>query len=842
MATRCLNSLMALIWYGFLSQLLVGGVSGLPAQELPDGNQAAIYRPSVILASRSPKSLKLKVLVETPREAGATAGEEQTAWEGTLRPGAVQAIAGVTTGVVVVEVNGKTTIHQLQGRRAYVLRPAKQGGAIELVELAFGNVPELNREALEKVVRAPSAALAAGKLPVLLCMDSREPDKQKLWEPRLRARLQAATTHFKAVTGIELEVVEVRSWTPNRVTQDINLGRKDFQQSVELGEAQLAIGFSRQFSVTPEEYPRAATPPALLATHLLIPEVNVGVSSEQCSAMLLHDLGRSWGAVLVPESNSPLRPDLAEPARPWPLAYDPANALIMSIVAGEVRSRGVRELKELSAPNLEYVTAIHRRLDAALNQAMQDKLVAGRDPVNPVNPVIDQPLPPLAGAPLPRPAPPGRPDAGLPGMPAATGVRPAAPNFEPLPSGNQFTVTEIKLPDVPGGDSIRTGTTLDRQGRVWFAISSSNQEVGSAQLMVHDSEKGETRSLGSVADWLQKTRRYREGELSGQIVTPLVAAADGKIYFASLGEDLPRPNPERRPPWGSRLWRLDPQSGDWEHLAVVPDGVVSLAVRGDALFALAYPGHVVYQLQLTTGELKKQDIGSLAGHCCRTLLVDQRGHAFVPRVQNLAGKSVELIELSESLEPLATTSIEYFGTGPTPDLTGVIGSWEQGDGTVAFLTAAGALYRIRERLAQNEPTIVELVSRQPAQAAANLLTATAQVNSDLIFLAQQSSGAATERLQLVMTTLPQTARFGSAFPGLANFPGMVVQGTAGWSTKGEIYLAGTYPRGTLEVSPTLVEKLRQSGWDAERIGRLKENARRLSQPVLFKVGLPAGAE
>jgi hypothetical protein len=171
-----------------------------------------------------------------------------------------------------------------------------------------------------------------------------------------------------------------------------------------------------------------------------------------------------------------------------------------------------------------------------------------------------------------------------------------------------------------------------------------------------------------------------------------------------------------------------------------------------------------------------------------------------------------------------------------------MGSWEQGDGTVTFLTAAGALYRIRERLALNEPTAVDLISRHPAQTSANLLIATAQVNSDLLFLAQQTSGPMTERLQLVMTTLPQTARFGSAFPGLGNYPGMVVQGTAGWGANGELYLAGTYPRGTLEVSPTLVEKLRQAGWRAEQIERLKENARRTSQPILFSVRLPAGEE
>ena len=70
--------------------------------------------------------------------------------------------------------------------------------SVILHQIQFGSEPAETGPPT-KPVRDPGPKLAAGVLPVKVLLDAREPETQRVWEPRLRRRLESS-----GFTGVRL--------------------------------------------------------------------------------------------------------------------------------------------------------------------------------------------------------------------------------------------------------------------------------------------------------------------------------------------------------------------------------------------------------------------------------------------------------------------------------------------------------------------------------------------------------------------------------------------------------------------------------------------------------------
>ena len=61
-----------------------------------------------------------------------------------------------------------------------------------------------------------------------------------------------------------------------------------------------------------------------------------------------------------------------------------------------------------------------------------------------------------------------------------------------------------------------------------------------------------------------------------------------------------------------------------------PEALIAVAVGDRYVYALGYFGHVLFQFDTMTRDVKRIPVGSLGGHVSRNFIADYRGHAFVP--------------------------------------------------------------------------------------------------------------------------------------------------------------------------------------------------------------------
>ena len=274
----------------------------------------------------------------------------------------------------------------------------------------------------------------------------------------------------------------------------------------------------------------------------------------------------------------------------------------------------------------------------------------------------------------------GAAPAGLPTMAPATRVLP--------------------LPAFADANAIWGSTGRDLQGKIWIGVSAENARM-SAHLIQYDPEADQMRDRGSVIDQLKALGYHRPGEGQVKIHSRIVAAEDGWLYFASTDEEGEDSSANAPPRWGGHVWRIDPESGMWQHLGAAPDGLVAVSGVGRYVYILGYWNHVLYQYDTATGKTARTVVGSVDGHVSRNFIADANGHAYVPRLtKSPQGKiTAALVEYDAELRELAATPLEYYhGSGPGwPHIVlnhGLIGLAYLADGRMVFTTHRGHLYLI----------------------------------------------------------------------------------------------------------------------------------------------------
>jgi hypothetical protein len=164
------------------------------------------------------------------------------------------------------------------------------------------------------------------------------------------------------------------------------------------------------------------------------------------------------------------------------------------------------------------------------------------------------------------------------------------------------------------------------------------------------------------------------------------------------------------PKWGGHLWRLQPKNRHWEHLYSVPEGLVAVAGNGNWIYALGFWDHVLYQYNVQKVTWRRVRVGSVEGHVSRNIVVDRRGHVYVPRVRAwrpgeaaahppTEPLSAELVEFDVDLKEVGSTPLSYYadtesGARRARDSHGLVGLSYLADGSIVVTTHVGYLYRI----------------------------------------------------------------------------------------------------------------------------------------------------
>lgn len=254
----------------------------------------------------------------------------------------------------------------------------------------------------------------------------------------------------------------------------------------------------------------------------------------------------------------------------------------------------------------------------------------------------------------------------------------------------------LDVPDFEGATAIWGSTGRDRRGHLWFGFSASGNG-GSARLYEFDPQGEAWHERGRVVDRLRAIGMLRPGEGQNKIHSRIVGGSDGWLYFCSSDEEGEREDGSALPRWGGHLWRVDPETGKWQHLLATPEALIAASAVGRYVYALGYWGHLLVQYDTLSGTHRKLTVGSLGGHVSRNLISDLRGHVFVPRVQRDARgqPSATLVEFDTGLRQIAATPLQdYLGRGDPADSHGITGLAYLPDGRIAFLTGRGGLYLI----------------------------------------------------------------------------------------------------------------------------------------------------
>lgn len=273
---------------------------------------------------------------------------------------------------------------------------------------------------------------------------------------------------------------------------------------------------------------------------------------------------------------------------------------------------------------------------------------------------------------------------------------------EPTDPAGVPVVEEISIPDFPSAQTIQGALGADQFGQIWMGISMAGPDA-SAHLLSYDPGSGRIRVRGDVLSQLEQAEELRPGERQGRIATRIVEAADGFMYFASTDDRPVDAEAGPLPTWGSHLWRIDPATYRWQHLAAVREGLEAVGCGGPYIYALGCAKHVLFQYDTRSGKLKSKEIGAPGAHTSRNLLVDAEGHAYVPRVRAVAGRGnvwakerllTDLVELDEDLHDVQQNLLFHYG--PTRDASsgGITALVYLADSSIVFATQHGYLYQL----------------------------------------------------------------------------------------------------------------------------------------------------
>ncbi|MFW6125038.1 MAG: matrixin family metalloprotease, partial [Pirellulales bacterium] len=358
-------------------------------------------------------------------------GAEGRSLDGRSVSGRLLPVAVTGRIAVAFRAGNKLRRFALEPNRAYAFVPSAEGARLAAIPL-------------EPDPRKRRAAVSDGKLlgglrprtvTVKLLVDDDEPSVRRLWEPKLRRRIAAASAVFQRHCNVTLKVVEVATWNSDDQAVDFAESLREFERGVDPGKAMVAVGFTSQYPLPTGKTHLGGTR-GPLHPWVLVREWSQHVTASERLEVLVHELGHYLGAAHSPERTSVMRPTMGDRlshAKNFVIRFDALNALAMCLVA---RQRDdYRDRRRLGL-----------RMDPAAASAMR-RIYATLDKRMPMDPAAGQLLAMFGGPKPEKPfrwdllvdppdAPPGRPPARSerPGFYERGGMRVGRPEGR-LPAG-----------------------------------------------------------------------------------------------------------------------------------------------------------------------------------------------------------------------------------------------------------------------------------------------------------------------------------------------------------------------------------------------------------------------
>ncbi len=256
-----------------------------------------------------------------------------------------------------------------------------------------------------------------------------------------------------------------------------------------------------------------------------------------------------------------------------------------------------------------------------------------------------------------------------------------------------LSIRPLRLPEFPGRHAIWGATGQDRAGRIWFGVSAEGG-TKSGHLFRYDPATDRITPMGDVRSELSRLGPRPPDESQVKIHSRITGAGDGYLYFTSTDEDGEQEDGSAAPRWGSHLWRIAETGGNWQHLAEMPEGLTCAGAAAGSVWALGLWGHVLYRFDPAQRRIERRVIGAPGGHMSRNLIVDDRGHAYVPRVTRGDGAlTAELIEITPDLREIPLAPLPHYGATPG-EAHGIIGLTTLADRSIVFASSQGFLHRI----------------------------------------------------------------------------------------------------------------------------------------------------
>ncbi len=338
----------------------------------PASNDSPVIASQVDLDDGKSADLLTKNRDTTSRDTAPPAFERET-----IQPGDIAVLRVALKSHALVRWSDAKA-HEIEPFSAYYFGGAK-GGPVELQQIGLGNVanPEgvvdVVRNRFEKRSRTPAAGQDAdrerrGTIRVALYVDDDEVLKRSAWQKRHRDRLTAAGKIIERSCGVKLELASYGEWETSDELTDFELTLREFERTVRPRDARLAIGFTSQYQIARGRTHLGGTR-GPLASHILLREWSNHVSEAERLELLLHELCHFLGAAHSPESISVMRPVLGDRQarlKSFTIAVDPVNALLMNLVADEIKDRGEISFAQLSDSTCARLRVIYQVLAEAM--------------------------------------------------------------------------------------------------------------------------------------------------------------------------------------------------------------------------------------------------------------------------------------------------------------------------------------------------------------------------------------------------------------------------------------------------------------------------------------------
>ncbi|MCC7475187.1 MAG: hypothetical protein IT425_07310 [Pirellulales bacterium] len=239
------------------------------------------------------------------------------------------------------------------------------GGAIDLQKIGLGEDGTL---AEGRTLPGTASRTPVKTISVKVLVDDEEPGRRLVWERRLRHRVEAASAVFGKYFRTRFEVVATDTWNSNNATTDFFETLAEFEREVKPAPAQLAIGFTSQWTMFRGRTHMAGTR-GPMHPYILAREANPQVGEVERLEYLIHELGHFMGAAHSPEADSVMRPILGDKLagrQNFRIQLDPVNSLAVAIISDEMRRRELSSVSELDVNTRKRLGQIYLELARAL--------------------------------------------------------------------------------------------------------------------------------------------------------------------------------------------------------------------------------------------------------------------------------------------------------------------------------------------------------------------------------------------------------------------------------------------------------------------------------------------